>query len=396
MPSDRDPYDEGQHPGLRKAYQTEIMSSLCVALESCIAAPAAPDEGNAAVLGDPSVIHEVAAFIKEVQEGTRSQEIGLPDTFDKFVRQLKGILERNPAPPVEVAESIRSILIMVDMPRIMLDMPLWFVGSMSAAEAEKMLRDKVNGSFMVRDSQTAPGTHNITVRYDDLIYHFRIKREAGELYLKSGHPFTAMADLIRWLSTPKEIGGYTVRLAFPAFAYASNPWYHGSISEDEAVAKLESKPGGAYLVRRSLLGSGGLALSLRVDVGSDSAIVHYCIVAFDDGTFGLNSHPNKQTFNTVEKLIAFYAKTGTRLHRQVLNGSQSVPTPPLSVSTPPPECKATPVKADATPAEAVCEAFGTRGVFLRALFKYEAVKARKNSTLSAWSRSNSAATSGAV
>lgn len=34
----------------------------------------------------------------------------------------------------QVAESIRSILIMVDMPRIMLDMPLWFVGSMSAAE----------------------------------------------------------------------------------------------------------------------------------------------------------------------------------------------------------------------------------------------------------------------
>ena len=123
--------------------------------------PLSQHQGNAAVLGDPSVIHEVAAFIKvrqhelplsppflallssltslsflsslpsssssfsfsfsfswvfgaplpnawspcmvqEVQEGTRSQEIGLPDTFDKFVRQLKGILERNPAPPVEV------------------------------------------------------------------------------------------------------------------------------------------------------------------------------------------------------------------------------------------------------------------------------------------------------
>ena len=129
------------------------------------------------------------------------------------------------------------------------------------------------------------------------------------------------------------VGSFVFRLLYPINSYASNPWYHGSISEDEAVAKLESKPGGAYLVRRSLLGSGGLALSLRVDVGSDSAIVHYCIVAFDDGTFGLNSHPNKQTFNTVEKLIAFYAKTGTRLHRQVLNGSQSVPTPPREERT---------------------------------------------------------------
>ena len=127
------------------------------------------------------------------------------------------------------------------------------------------------------------------------------------MYLQTAHRFTAMGDLVRSLySTPQKIGEYTVQLVFPAFAYASNPWYDGSISRAEAETILLSRPVGAYQVRRSLRASGGLTLSLRVD----RDVLHYCIVMYDDGMFGLNP---EATFETVEKLIAFYARrpTGT-------------------------------------------------------------------------------------
>ena len=61
----------------------------------------------------------------------------------------------------------------------------------------------------------------------------------------------AFLQLVRHHSTKQDIGGYTIELLFPVFSYASNPWYHGRISKDEADNLLIDSESGFYLVRHS-------------------------------------------------------------------------------------------------------------------------------------------------
>ena len=61
----------------------------------------------------------------------------------------------------------------------------------------------------------------------------------------------AFLQLVRCHSTVQSIGGYTIELLYPVFSYASNPWYHGSISKLDSESLLIDSESGCYLVRRS-------------------------------------------------------------------------------------------------------------------------------------------------
>lgn len=55
----------------------------------------------------------------------------------------------------------------------------WYHGPISRNAAEYLLSSGINGSFLVRESESSPGQRSISLRYDGRVYHYRIS-EDGE------------------------------------------------------------------------------------------------------------------------------------------------------------------------------------------------------------------------
>lgn len=53
----------------------------------------------------------------------------------------------------------------------------WYHGSISRNTAEYLLRSGINGSYLVRESESHPGQMSITVRYEGRVYHYRISQD---------------------------------------------------------------------------------------------------------------------------------------------------------------------------------------------------------------------------
>ncbi|CAF1176771.1 unnamed protein product [Rotaria sp. Silwood1] len=78
-----------------------------------------------------------------------------------------------------------------------LDRHSWFHGKVSRCEAEYLLTQGINGSFLVRDSETVPGQLSISLRYDGRIYHYRINTdENGQYYVSTELRFSTLQQLI--------------------------------------------------------------------------------------------------------------------------------------------------------------------------------------------------------
>ncbi|CAF3187242.1 unnamed protein product [Rotaria socialis] len=78
-----------------------------------------------------------------------------------------------------------------------LDRHSWFHGKVSRCEAEYLLTQGINGSFLVRDSETVPGQLSISLRYDGRIYHYRINTdENGQYYVSTELRFATLQQLI--------------------------------------------------------------------------------------------------------------------------------------------------------------------------------------------------------
>jgi hypothetical protein len=52
-------------------------------------------------------------------------------------------------------------------------------GKVSRSEAEYLLSSGINGSFLVRESETSPGLFSISVRHDGRVYHYRISEDTS-------------------------------------------------------------------------------------------------------------------------------------------------------------------------------------------------------------------------
>ena len=55
-----------------------------------------------------------------------------------------------------------------------LDKFMWYHGQVSRNAAEYLLSSGINGSFLVRDSESSPGQMSISLRFDGRVYHYRI------------------------------------------------------------------------------------------------------------------------------------------------------------------------------------------------------------------------------
>ena len=54
----------------------------------------------------------------------------------------------------------------------------WYHGAVSRQAAEQLLRSGITGSYLVRESESAPGQLSVTVRNLGRVYHYRISRDA--------------------------------------------------------------------------------------------------------------------------------------------------------------------------------------------------------------------------
>ena len=58
-----------------------------------------------------------------------------------------------------------------------LDKFSWYHGPVSRNTAEYLLSSGINGSFLVRESESCPGQRSISLRYDGRVYHYRINED---------------------------------------------------------------------------------------------------------------------------------------------------------------------------------------------------------------------------
>jgi len=203
--------------------------------------------------------------------------------------------------------------------------PLWYCGRIKGKDAEQLFREKVNGTFLVRCSDTLENAYNVSVRQNDKVYHFRIHQNTeGMIYVTDEYKFLTLAELIHFHAQPFGIAEYTVSFQCAVLAYASNPWFHGSVTKESAEDILSKTGAGDFLVRRGKRdvadGDDVLILSLSVQ----GSIQHFQINHdAADMTLGLNKDVR---FKSLAKLIEFYARkdsTGPRLFRHVNRSSNA-------------------------------------------------------------------------
>jgi abelson tyrosine-protein kinase 1 len=73
----------------------------------------------------------------------------------------------------------------------------WFHGPISRNEAEYLLSSGINGSFLVRESESNPGQHSVSLRYEGRVFHYRIQSNSeGFKYISQEHYFKTLPELI--------------------------------------------------------------------------------------------------------------------------------------------------------------------------------------------------------
>lgn len=64
-----------------------------------------------------------------------------------------------------------------------LDKFSWYHGLISRNASEYLLSSGINGSFLVRESESSPGQRSISVRFEGRVYHYRITEDDGKVGL---------------------------------------------------------------------------------------------------------------------------------------------------------------------------------------------------------------------
>jgi len=54
----------------------------------------------------------------------------------------------------------------------------WYHGPIARNAAEYLLSSGINGSFLVRESESSPGQRSISLRYEGRVYHYRISEDS--------------------------------------------------------------------------------------------------------------------------------------------------------------------------------------------------------------------------
>ncbi|XP_077098011.1 tyrosine-protein kinase ABL1 isoform X1 [Siphateles boraxobius] len=127
----------------------------------------------------------------------------------------------------------------------------WYHGPVSRNAAEYLLSSGINGSFLVRESESSPGQRSISLRYEGRVYHYRINTASdGKLYVSSESRFNTLAELVHHHSTVAD--GLITTLHYPApkrnkpTIYGVSPNYDKWEMERTDITMKHKLGGGQY------------------------------------------------------------------------------------------------------------------------------------------------------
>jgi len=92
----------------------------------------------------------------------------------------------------------------------------WYHGPISRNAAEYLLSSGINGSFLVRESESSPGQRSISLRYEGRVYHYRIQQghEDSHYFVTAESRFPTLAELVHHHSVHSD--GLITQLLYPA------------------------------------------------------------------------------------------------------------------------------------------------------------------------------------
>ncbi|XP_033642938.1 tyrosine-protein kinase ABL1-like [Asterias rubens] len=102
----------------------------------------------------------------------------------------------------------------------------WYHGPISRTAAEYLLSSGIDGSFLVRDSESSPGQLSISLRFAGRVYHYRINHstDGKMVYVTNESQFCSVAELVHHHC--KDADGLITTLRFPA-AKMNKPTIYG-------------------------------------------------------------------------------------------------------------------------------------------------------------------------
>ncbi|XP_028936977.1 tyrosine-protein kinase ABL2 isoform X4 [Ornithorhynchus anatinus] len=127
----------------------------------------------------------------------------------------------------------------------------WYHGPVSRSAAEYLLSSLINGSFLVRESESSPGQLSISLRFEGRVYHYRINTTAdGKVYVTTDSRFSTLAELVHHHSTVAD--GLVTTLHYPApkcnkpTVYGVSPIYDKWEMERTDITMKHKLGGGQY------------------------------------------------------------------------------------------------------------------------------------------------------
>lgn len=91
----------------------------------------------------------------------------------------------------------------------------WYHGPFSRNAAEYLLSSGINGSFLVRESESSPGQRSISLRFEGRVYHYRIQEDDDSAYFVTAESrFSSLPELVHHHSQYAD--GLITQLLYPA------------------------------------------------------------------------------------------------------------------------------------------------------------------------------------
>lgn len=108
----------------------------------------------------------------------------------------------------------------------------WYHGNITRAAAEVALSSGINGSFLIRGSESKPGQYSISLRYNGRMYHYRISQDtvSEEYFVMQDIKFRTLSELVHHHS--KQSDGLICTLHYPA-PNPKKPTIFGLSQQDE-------------------------------------------------------------------------------------------------------------------------------------------------------------------
>lgn len=94
-----------------------------------------------------------------------------------------------------------------------LNTAIWYHGKITRNQAQSLLDSGIHGSFLIRESESIPGSWSISLRDRDTVYHYRIMRVDSLFHISPSHRFHSLTELVQHHSEHPD--GLITMLKFP-------------------------------------------------------------------------------------------------------------------------------------------------------------------------------------